>query len=283
MHSKEYFNRLLPRRAVKLFRTAALVTADLYHRLQRSTDELTPPRALHSIGGGDFKEIGTEFFGYFRNLCKVKPAASILDIGCGTGRMAVPLLNYLDDNGAYTGFDISRKAIRWCNGRIAAKRSNFKFLWADIYNREYHPKGQIAATEYRFPCPDETIDLVFAASVFTHMLPDEVRHYLDEIHRVLKKDGCCLLTYYLLNDDALALMENQRSRFNFHVPLPGCYSVDAKTPERAVAFTEAAVRELHRQARLAIREPIYFGNWCGRSEFLSSQDIVIAGPSGGGD
>ena len=52
-------------------------------------------------------------------------------------------------------------------------------------------------------------------------------------------------------------------------------------PENGVAYEESFVRDLYRDNALEIGGPIRYGSWCGRSDFLSIQDIVIASILGG--
>jgi hypothetical protein len=42
------------------------------------------------------------------------------------------------------------------------------------------------ADRYVFPFPDETFDVIFATSVFTHSVPASARQYAREIARLLK-------------------------------------------------------------------------------------------------
>ena len=51
-----------------------------------------------------------------------------------------------------------------------------------------------------FPCADNSFDLVFLTSVFTHMFAGDVENYLSEISRVLKPGGKCLITWFLLDE-----------------------------------------------------------------------------------
>ena len=104
----------IPRPVLKGFRTIYLATLDIKDRFLRNVDDITPPRSLHFVGGGNFKAIGETFVSHFIEVCNLEPGETVLDIGCGTGRMAVPLLRYLNESGSYFGFDISKKAIRWC-------------------------------------------------------------------------------------------------------------------------------------------------------------------------
>jgi len=44
----------------------------------------------------------------------------------------------------------------------------------------------------------------------------------------------------------------------------------------AVAYEEVYIRDLYQRVKLEIQEPILWGSWCGRLQFLSGQDIIIA-------
>ena len=178
-------------------------------------DPMIPPRRMIYIGSGDFRSRGEEFLGHFRDLCGLDKDESVLDVGCGIGRMAVPLTGYLSSAARYEGFDIVESGIRWCSERITPRYSNFRFQVADIYNKEYRPQGKYRGSEYVFPFADARFDFVFVTSVFTHMLPNEIRNYLREIRRVLKPTGRCLITWFLLNQESEALIEAGKSSLDF--------------------------------------------------------------------
>jgi cyclopropane fatty-acyl-phospholipid synthase-like methyltransferase len=42
------------------------------------------------------------------------------------------------------------------------------------------------------------MDLVFAASVFTHVLPANVAHYFREAARILRPDGRCIFSFFFV-------------------------------------------------------------------------------------
>ena len=266
--------RSLVRPVVGLLRGICYAALDWADRWRGRADDLTPPRSLQAFVGRDaaFEQVGNEFVAHFRNLCQLQPAERILDIGCGAGRMAIPLLGYLDSQGRYTGFDIARKAIRWCSTHITGKNARFVFHWADIFNRQYNPGGKGCAARYRFPCEDGSIDFVFATSVFTHMFPDDVRHYLREIQRVLAGGGRGLLTFFILDQGGA---DRPGTGLVFNVHLGDCYTIDARIPESAIAFAEAKLRAMVAEAGLAIEEPIRAGRWSGHRDGLSYQDILI--------
>src|SRR5579862_1080583 len=89
------------------------VRSTLKEKYRSLITPLLPPISLHCIGSGDFLAIGDEFFGYFNALADLKPDERVLDIGCGTGRMARPLAGYLK-KGSYYGIDIVKSSVEWC-------------------------------------------------------------------------------------------------------------------------------------------------------------------------
>jgi len=213
---------------------------------------------------------------YLVQLCGLQPGDAVLDVGCGSGRMALPLTGYLNSEGRYAGFDISEKAIAWCQEHISRPHPNFDFAVADIYNSLYNPKGKYQSLDFRFPYADESFDVVFLTSVFTHMFPPDVDHYLDEIARVLKPGGRSLCTFFLLNEESLALIAAGKGTHNFKYERPGYRTIHEKREEEGIAFPEAFIRELYGKRGLNVREPLRYGSWCGRTEHMSFQDVVIA-------
>jgi len=238
--------------------------------------DLCPPPELMYVGGGDFHAVGEEFLGYFVDLGGLRPEHRVLDVGCGVGRMAVPLTRYLGDGGSYEGFDIVPEAIAWCTANITARHPNFRFQLAEIHNSRYSPDVTLQARDYRFPYRKRSFDFVFLTSIFTHMLPEDVVHYVGEIARVLKPGGKLLATFYLLNEESLRLQDNGTSRFQFRHALGPCRVSRADVPEAVVAYDEAFVLELLDRVGLELEPPIRYGSWPGREAFLSGQDVVAA-------
>ncbi|QLH29633.1 MAG: class I SAM-dependent methyltransferase [Candidatus Parvibacillus calidus] len=152
-----------------------------------------PPSGLIYTGRGDFIRAGKYWLERFIREGGLKPEDSVLDIGSGIGRMAVPMTKYLT-SGRYEGFDAVRQGVDWCKSNIQRKYPNFNFIYADLDNDLYKSKGFNAA-EYRFDYPDENFDFAISISVFTHMLKDEIINYLRETSRVLKKGGVLFATF----------------------------------------------------------------------------------------
>jgi SAM-dependent methyltransferase len=260
------------RRSLKRLYLSARDLSDMSARRR----EMIPPRTLYFVGDGDYKAVGLEFRNLFTQYGGLKPEDRVLDVGCGIGRMAVPLTDYLSGTGAYEGFDIVKKGVQWCQRNITPRFPHFHFQHSNVKNRFYNPNGIYEASNYRFPYDDGSFDFVFLTSVFTHMFPCDLENYAKEISRVLTRGGRCFLTMFLLNDESKDLIRKRQSTQNFVFPVEGCVTTDPTNPEGSLAFEESDVRKLLQGLGLSIREPIHYGSWCGRKDFLSYQDIVIA-------
>lgn len=245
-------------------------------------NELMPPEELSHLGGGSteavFKGVGMRWRDMLTSSQEgLKPEERVLDAGCGIGRIAIPLAEYMDETGSYEGFDIAPEGIAWCRENITPRYPNFRFQLADVYNKSYNPEGSYRASEYEFPYEDESFDFSFLASVFTHLLPDDMENYMSQISRVLRSGGRCVISYFLLNERSRKAIEEGRITKGPTFPHDyGQYRVQNKNiPEIAIAHDEDAVRNLYEKYDLEIIEPVRYGSWSGdANEFR--QDIIWA-------
>jgi ubiquinone/menaquinone biosynthesis C-methylase UbiE len=264
--------RVLPRpirRTLRLSYCLALDGLDLCLGRRRY---LVPPRWMNFVGDGDFEKTGDEFFGYFTRLGGLQPSQTVLEVGCGIGRMARPLTKYLN-GGSYEGLDIVPAGIRWCQANITARHPRFRFTLADIRNTAYNRKGILLASQYRFPYPDAHFDFAFLTSVFTHLLSADTDHYLSELCRVLRPGGKCLATFFLLNEESRQAVDSEKSSLLFRYPVDGCWATNPQAPE-TVAYDETEMGSTFEKKGFAL-ESTHHGKWCGRSDYLSYQDILV--------
>lgn len=259
-----------------LFRNVLNYFSQSVSKRPRLVNGIEIPIELDFVGGQLFEETGNEFLEFFIKYGDLKPDHNVLDVGCGIGRMAIPLTGYLSQAGSYKGFDIVPDGIEWCQQNITAKYPNFEFALADIYNKLYNPQGSQKSVEYSFPYEDESFDFIFLTSVFTHMYAEDLENYLSEISRVLRKGGSCLITYFLINEDSQQKIDKGKSLQNFQHSVGECYIVNKDMPEASTGYAESFIRDLYSKYGLAVIEPVRFGGWSGRLVFTSYQDIVCA-------
>jgi ubiquinone/menaquinone biosynthesis C-methylase UbiE len=265
------------RNTISLLRTirnaglVALGPVDYVARVVQGKRELPPLHLRRYVGPlRSFESSGAEFMGYLRSLAELRPSERVLDIGCGCGQMALHLKNYLDESGGYVGVDIHRPSISWCQQKIARRHKNFEFAHIDVRNLAYNPNAAQRAEAYQFPFADRSFDLILLKSVFTHMRPPEVSNYLSEVARLLKNDGRCLATFFLLNEEQARLAND----LAFNYGEGEWRYMHEHSPESAVAYDESFVMQLLEKYGLAVEKKIY-GSWSGREDGLSYQDMLL--------
>lgn len=160
---------------VRLYRENDFLTAYALHTDKR----IAETGAQAAIGGGDNWEPHGQLQFDFLTKRGLKPGHKLLDIGCGTGRLARKVVPYLGPFN-YIGYDISHAA-------LAAARELAKFEgWA-----KYTPTFNLGNID-----PEGApVDFAWAFSVFIH-LPFEV--CVDVMRRVagrLHPDGQLLFSY----------------------------------------------------------------------------------------
>ena len=248
------------------------IKRQLYKRQDRRdpiTAPRVPPRAETFIGGGDFERVGDEF-SHILIRHGLRADMNVLDVGCGQGRMARPLVDFLS-RGSYTGFDIVSSGIEWCQKHYADV-PNFKFEHAPVFNARYNAGGIVSASGFVFPYSDDEFDMAFLTSVFTHMFAKDVENYLMQISRTLKPGGKCLITWFLINE------ESQSADDPFYDFAFDCDEVSRtttpKNPEAAIAFDEEFVRGLYKKAGLKVAN-IEYGTWARPDSLYQLQDMVV--------
>ncbi len=240
-----------------------------------SRKAIRPPRGLNYVGRGDFKKQGDHQLALLRRFIGLKPDDRVLDVGCGIGRTASALTSYLSREAAYDGFDVVQKGVDWCNKNIASRFPYFNFTYYPIANDLYNTEN-ITATDFIFPYPDDYYDKVILFSVFTHMQKDEIRHYMTEIARVLKKGGMCLMTVFLYDEHNEQIIANQRS-FSFPLEGDGVRWMSPVLKSANVAIRSDILVSFIESAGMQMIEIVsgYWQDGVERKEHVDFQDIVV--------
>ncbi len=240
--------------------------------------DVTPIELIGHESRESFHRWVEAVLGWMKAHGGLRPDDAVLEVGCGPGYNAVALTGYLSDRGSYDAFDPHRGKVAWCQANVSSRRSNFRFQSIDLYNGLYNPQGTVAPTEFVFPYGAATFNFVILTSIFTHLKPAEVDHYLGEIARVLRRGGRAYVSYFLLNAESLYLrsMGMGRQDLPLRVGLGGALTDDLDQLV-VVAYDEGMLRALYAKHGLRPREPFCYGSWCGRHDYVvENQDVIVA-------
>jgi SAM-dependent methyltransferase len=128
------------------------------------------------VGEGDFDLIGRIELGVL--LAEgLQPAHTLVDFGCGTGRLAVHAIPALT-GGHYVGIDVAASMLDKADRRVRAAlpRPPCRVSW-------------LHQTSTAFPLGDASVDVMCAFSVFTHVEHEDAYLYLKDARRVVRPGG----------------------------------------------------------------------------------------------
>jgi ubiquinone/menaquinone biosynthesis C-methylase UbiE len=108
------------------------------------------------------------------NLARIQPGEQVLDVGCGTGTLAIELQSRVGRAGRIVGVDPGTQQISRARSKAARHHLSIDF--------------QIGVIE-QLPFPDQTFDVVLSTLMMHHLPTSLKRQGLAEIARVLKPEG----------------------------------------------------------------------------------------------
>jgi SAM-dependent methyltransferase len=149
---------------------------EAYNRLVQSLKyRYATDQAMHLAVGGEF-----EAFGIVEHALLIhyglQPDHYVIDVGCGSGRLAKPLSAYL--KGSYLAIDVIPDLVKYAQELVG--RSDWRFEVTDGLH---------------IPERDDQADMVCFFSVFTHLLHEQSYVYLKEAKRVLKAGGKIIFSF----------------------------------------------------------------------------------------
>jgi len=257
---------------------AALDMAALYrHIVGRNRFLPIPKDEERFVGDGDFRAIGAEFLELFIRYGGLRPEWDVLDFGCGIGRMALPLTQYLDPTARYVGVDVNRRGIQWCKRRISRVYENFAFHFIDYENALYNPGGKKKPWDTEIPFEKGSFDFIFATSVFTHLNRQEAKAFISQLAGLLRPGGRFFATFFLIDEMAVRSMQEGRSRLVFRIQ-SGMNSTEAEAlpSGSAVAFNKSWIEVILAGNGLQMLGEPLRGTWPGLTEGGTYQDLVVA-------
>ncbi|CAN7444608.1 class I SAM-dependent methyltransferase [Pseudoxanthomonas sp. LjRoot143] len=131
--------------------------------------------AMSLAVGGDYEAVGMLEFQLLKHL-GLRPEHTVVDVGCGSGRLAYQLKDYL--TGPYVGIDVVPELFQYAQRKCG--RDDWRF---------YSAPGTV------IPEPDASADFITFFSVFTHLQFEETYRYLQDAKRVLKPGGKIVFSF----------------------------------------------------------------------------------------
>jgi ubiquinone/menaquinone biosynthesis C-methylase UbiE len=129
------------------------------------------------------------------NLARLQPGEQVLDVGCGTGTLALEAARRVRTTGRVVGIDPSQQQIDHARSKATRRKLPVDF--------------QIGAIE-QLPFPDQTFDVVLSTLMMHHLPTPLKRQGLAEIARVLKPGGRLIIA------DFIPKKERQGQAARFH-------------------------------------------------------------------
>jgi SAM-dependent methyltransferase len=204
-----------------------------------------PPAQLRDlIGGSPPEDFDNPGGGLVYPYLPETAYESVLDFGCGCGRVARQLIQQDPRPQRYLGVDLHAGMIDWCKRELAPHATGFGFEHQDIHSPGLNPDG--AHRVLPFPAGDGEFSLVNAISVFTHLAQDQAEHYLREAARVLRPDGYLHATWFLFDKTSFPMMQ----------PFQNALFINEADPSNAVIFDRAWVLDAARSAGLMLTHAV---------------------------
>lgn len=151
------------------------------------------------------------------DLARIQPGESVLDVGCGTGTLAIGVQQRVGSQGQVLGIDPGEQQIARARAKAARRNLPIDFR-----------VGVIEALDF----PEHTFDAVLS-TIMLHHLPDDLkRRGLAEIARVLKPGG------------RLVIVDFKRPQEHQNQPVPVGSTEDLPALVTEVGFSRVETEEM---------------------------------------
>ncbi len=270
---REFYYLLGPKQR-RMARRLFYLPVDLFDSMLKRRPPLVPPKGMIFTGQGNFVAAGDILLNNLITCCNLQPENHVLDVGCGIGRIARPLVFFLNEKGRYEGFDVVENGIKWCKKHYSPFQ-NFSFKYIPLINDLYNLDNHQRAENFVFPYDDNSFDLVVLTSVFTHMQAGEVKNYMHQINRVLRPGGRCFATFFLITDKSENYLNKSPSPF-FPYREKDFFLHNKRVKNANIAYRIEFIRDVSQEAGLKMSE-LHEGWWAGRSQTqgLNFQDMIV--------
>ena len=159
------------------------------------------------------------------NLARIQPGEKVLDVGCGTGTLAIEVQQRVGATGRVFGVDPGAQQIARARSKAARRNLPIDFRIGVIEHLAF---------------PDQTFDVVLC-TLMTHHLPDDLKPQgLSEIARVLKPGGRLVIADFKRKE------ERQGQAARFHAGGSGIQDLAALVKDAGFSQVETEEMQLPR-------------------------------------
>jgi 2-polyprenyl-3-methyl-5-hydroxy-6-metoxy-1,4-benzoquinol methylase len=150
------------------------------------------------------------------DLAQLRPGEAVLDVGCGTGTLALEVCERVGITGRVYGIDPSQQMIAYARRKAAERSLSVNF--------------QLGVVE-QLAFPDHSFDVVLCTWMIHHLPIADKQRGLAEIARVLKPGGRLLLVDSHLDDLPLPQGKFSRSKVgDFPIGLGFGFALERRNP-----------------------------------------------------
>lgn len=182
----------------------------------------------------------------------LKPNQTLLDLGCGIGRLACEVIPWMEAGGGYIGTDVSVTMLTRAEQRLAAVAPSpaASVRWIKQVGRS-------------FPLEPNSVDMFCAFSVFTHIEHEDSYGFLREARRVVRPDGRFVFS--------CLPMDLSDSRFLFH----GSAEMDVTARWNTVRNVTTSIDLMNTISNMAGWEPV---SWTPGNRERFGQSVCVLKP-----
>ncbi len=218
--------------------------------------------------------------------CGLAPDSTILDYGCGLGRLAYAASNFLSAGG-YVGYEPNQQALRFLESAYR-KHPGFRFLGEELKGDDDYVGLQlgaasstgVAATDVDLSGFDGlAANAQYSSSVFTHMWIPAIEKVLRSLRAAMAPGGVCVNSWLIVDSFAAYGMRCGIADRALPHEVNGALTYSLDNPLVCTAYRLDAVRDAYRRAGHEVLE-ILWGKWSGRQDHngVHYQDLVVSRP-----